>query len=91
MNVVGSEIMVYVPEGKKRNEVETPEAGLPEVKPTGLFPKEKLKVRFNDGTEIVPQENVALPVTVTGEVNLTDKNGGGEKICSIHASKVEKR
>ena len=74
------------------NEIETPEAGMSDVKPTSLFPKENLKIRLSDGTVVVPQENVATPVAVTGEVSLTDKNSSGsEKLCSIHATKVEKR
>lgn len=92
VNVVGTEIMAYLPEGKESNQVETPDAGLPNVKPTSLFSREKLKIRLDDGSVVVPQEAVAAPVTLTGELSLTDKDSSGsEKICSIHATKVEKR
>ena len=92
VNISGTEMIVYVTEGRERNQVETPDAGAANVKPTGLFPRENLKLRLNDGTEIVPQESVATPVTVTGEVSLTDRSEGtGSKTCSLSASKVEKR
>mgnify|MGYP000598441766 CR=1 FL=1 len=92
VNITGNEIIVYVTEGKERSQVETPDAGLDNVKPTSTFARENLKLRLDDGTEVAPQESVATPVRVTGEISLTDKSDGtGGKNCSLHASKVEKR
>jgi hypothetical protein len=91
VNVVGKEIIAYVAEGKLSNQVETPESGATNVKPSSIFTRENLKIHLADGTEVVPQETVATPVTVTGEIHLTDKGAGDEKLCSISASSIEKR
>lgn len=91
VNIAGSEIMVYLAEGNDKNQAETPDAskGYGEVKPSAVFTRDDVKFRLDDGSLIVPQKDVATPVTVTGKVNLSEN--GSEKLCSIMASRVEKR
>jgi hypothetical protein len=48
-----------------------------------------VKFRLDDGSVIVPQTGVATPVTVTGKVSSAES--GGEKLCAIMATRVEKR
>ena len=90
VNVVGKEILVYLPEGAEKNHAETPETGKSNLKPTSVFTRNEVKFRLDDGNLITPQADIATPVTVTGKVNLTDGNGS-EKICSIRTTKIEKR
>lgn len=90
VNIVGKEILVYLPEGAEKNHAETPETGKSNVKPTSVFTRDEVKFRLDDGNLITPQADIATPVTVTGKVNLTD-GSVGEKICSIMATKIEKR
>lgn len=93
-NVSGSEIIAYLPEGADKNHAETPEAGKSafESKPSSVFTRDQIKIRLNDGTLIVPQADVATPVIIAGKITLTDKDTtGGEKICSIMATKIEKK
>lgn len=90
VNVVGKEIIVYLPEGTEKNQAETPDAGKANLKPTSVFTRDEVKFRLDDGNLITPQADIATPVAVTGKVNLTD-GSGGEKICSIRATKIEKR
>lgn len=89
INVSGQEIIVYLAEGKESNQAETPDAGQSAAKESKIFARNEIKMRLDDGTVVVPQENIATPVTVSGEVNLTEN--GSDKICSIAAAKVEKR
>ena len=91
VNITGSEIMVYLAEGTEKNQAETPDAGkgYGEVKPSAVFTREEVKFRLDDGSVVVPQKDVATPVVVTGKVNLSEN--GSEKLCSIMASRVEKR
>lgn len=90
VNIVGKEIIVYLPEGAGENQAETPDAGKSDVKPTSVFTRDEIKFRLDDGSLITPQADIATPVTVTGKVNLIDASGG-EKICSIKATKIEKQ
>lgn len=90
INVVGKEIILYLPEGKENNQAETPDAGQPDVKQSKIFARNEIKLHMNDGAVITPQENIATPVIVTGQVDFT-QSSGNEKICTITASKVEKR
>lgn len=90
VNVVGKEILVYLPEGAEKNQAETPDAGKSNVKPTSVFTRDEVKFRLDDESVITPQTDIATPVTVTGKVNLTD-GSGGEKICSIRTTRIEKR
>ncbi|HVE55470.1 MAG TPA: hypothetical protein VNB22_01490 [Pyrinomonadaceae bacterium] len=90
VNVAGTEIMVYLPEGTDKNQAETPDAqkGYGETKPSAVFTRDEVKFRLDDGSLIVPQKDIATPVTVTGKVSLSD---GGDKLCAIMAARVEKR
>ncbi len=92
VNVTGKEIIVYLPEGTEKNQAETPDVGKSssELKPSTVFTRDQVKFRLDDGTVIVPQADIATPVMVTGKVSLTDQSSD-EKICSIMASKIEKR
>lgn len=92
VNITGTEIMVYLAEGTDRNQAETPDAqkSSSEVRPSIVFAREEVRFRLDDATLVVPQKDVATPVTVTGKVNLSD-GSGGDKICSIMASRIEKR
>jgi hypothetical protein len=90
VNVVGKEPVVYLREGKENNQAETPETSMENAKPTGIFEKEQVKFRLNDGTVVEAREKVSTPVTLTGEVSVTDR-GAGETVCAIFASKIEKR
>lgn len=92
VNITGSEIIVYLAEGTDKNQAETPDAAKAsgDVKPSTVFTRDDVKFRLADGSVITPQKDVATPVTVTGNVNITD-GSGGDKICSIMASRVEKR
>jgi len=90
VNIVGKEIFVYLPEGAEKNHAETPDTGKSNLKPTSVFTRDEVKFRLNDGNVITPQVDIATPVTVTGKVTLTD-GGGGEKICSIMTTKIEKQ
>jgi len=89
VNIAGNEIIVYLQEGTGKSEAESPEAGKSafESKPSSVFTRDQIKFRLDDGTLITPQPDVATPVTITGKVGLTED----EKICSITATKVEKR
>jgi len=93
VNISGNEIILYLQEGTGKNQAETPDAEKSgyDVKPSTVFSRDEVKFRLDDGTVIVPQADIATPVTVTGKVNLTDKSAGDEKICSINATRVEKR
>jgi hypothetical protein len=90
VNVVGKEILVYLPEGADKNQAETPDAGKSNLKPTSVFTRDEVKFRLDNGSVITPQADIATPVTATGKVRITDGNGG-EKICSIRVIKIEKR
>ncbi|HRH45392.1 MAG TPA: hypothetical protein PKY82_27380 [Pyrinomonadaceae bacterium] len=87
VNVVGNELIVSLPEGNGKNEVETPEFSNP-PKPTSIFTRDQVKIHLNDGTIITPQADIATPAIVTGKVYLRDE--AGQKKCSIDAIKVEK-
>jgi len=87
INVVGNELIVSLPEGNGKNEVETPEFSNP-PKPTTIFTRDQVKIHLNDGTIITPQADIATPVMVTGKVYIRDE--AGKKNCSIDATKVEK-
>lgn len=91
VNIAGTEIMVYLAEGTDKNQAETPDAAKSstEVRPSMVFTRDDVKFRLDDGSLIVPQKDVATPVTVTGKVNLSD--GSGDKLCSIMATRIEKR
>ena len=90
INITGSEIIVYLPEGTDKNQAETPDArkSSAELKPTSVFTRDEVKFRLADGSLIVPQKDVATPVTVTGKVNFP---GDPDKLCSIMATRIEKR
>jgi hypothetical protein len=91
VNITGSEIILYLAEGTDKNQAETPDAAKSssELKPSAVFTRDEVKFRLDDGSLIVPQANIATPVTVTGKVNFTDN--GADKLCSIMATRVEKR
>jgi hypothetical protein len=91
VNITGNEIILYLAEGTDKNQAETPDAakGYGEVKPSAVFTRDEVKFRLDDGNVVVPQKDVATPVTVTGKVNLFD--GSGDKLCSIMATRIEKR
>lgn len=93
VNITGKEIIVYLQEGTEKNEAETPDAGKSssEVKPSMVFTREQVKFRLDDGTVVVPQADIATPVMVTGKVDLINQSGSDEKICSIMATRIEKR
>lgn len=91
MNVVGKEPIVYLREGKENNQAESPETGQPNVKMSTGFENEQVKYRLNDGTVINFQEDFAMPVTVTGEVQMNDGDEKSDRKCSLLAEKVEKR
>ena len=88
VNITGTEIMVYLAEGTEKNHAETPDAIKANIRPTSVFTRDEVKIRLDDGSVITPQKDIATPVTVTGKVNLSD---GADKLCSIMATKVEKR
>ena len=88
VNITGSEIMIYLPEGTEKNQAETPDAQKSEVRPTSVFTRDEVKFRLDDGSVITPQKDIATPVTVTGKVSLSESDN---KLCSIMASRVEKR
>ena len=87
VNVVGNELVVDLPEGNGKNEVETPEFANP-PKPTSVFTRDQIKIRLNNGTIITPQPDIATPVIVTGKLYLRDNVG--QQRCTIYATKVEK-
>jgi len=89
VNVVGNEIMIFLPEGTDKNQAETPDAAKSsaELKPSAVFTREEVKFRTDDGSLIVPQANIATPVTATGKVHYSEN--GSEKLCSIMASRIE--
>lgn len=87
VNVIGNELIVSLPEGNGKNEVETPEFSNP-PKPSTIFTRDQVKIRLNDGTVITPQADIATPIIVTGKVYIRDE--AGKKSCSIDATKVEK-
>jgi len=91
VNVAGTEIMVYLSEGTDKNQAETPDAlkSSTEVRPSTVFTRGDVKFRLDDGSVITPQKDVATPVTVTGKVNYSDSEA--DKLCSIMATKIEKR
>jgi hypothetical protein len=93
VNVTGKEIIVYLSEGAGKNQAETPDAAksVDALKPSSVFTRDEVKFRLDDGTLVVPQADIATPVFVTGKVDLTDQSGSGGGICSIKASKIEKR
>lgn len=91
VNVVGNEIIAYLPEGTEPNQMETPESSgaKPEFKKTTVFTREQVKFRAGDGTVVVPQADVATPVTITGKVSLTPD--GGKSLCSLMVTKIDKK
>jgi hypothetical protein len=91
VNITGREIIVYLPEGAEKNQAETPDAqkSSSELKPTTVFTRDEVKFRLDDGSLIVPQKDIATPVTVTGKVSFSESET--EKLCSIMASSIAKR
>jgi len=88
VNITGSEIMIYLAEGTDKNQAETPEAQKSDIRPSAVFTRDEVKFRLDDGSVVVPQRDVATPVTATGKVSISENDN---KLCSIMASRVEKR
>ena len=87
VNIVGKEIILYLPEGSGKGAVETPESAKAPAS-SSVFGPGDIKIRLSDGTEITPQPDVATPVTASGEIRLTS---GENPVCSIAAESVIKR
>ena len=87
VNVVGKEVMLKIKEGSGNGMVETPESGK-SVSSTTVFTRADIKILLSDGSEIVPQPDIATPVTVNGEVYVSTSDSG---LCTITAESINKR
>ena len=90
VNITGKEIILYLQEGKENNQAETPAIGQQDNLQMKIYAGNEVKIHLADGTVIIPQENIATPVIVTGEAKLSE-DSGQEKLCIMTASTVEKR
>lgn len=89
INVVNDEVVLNLPEGKGKNQLETPEIDTNSAKPSSIFPREQVKVRFNDDSIISQSAETATPVIIEGTVRIKTQNDD-RRGCIIDVTKIEK-